>query len=265
MMQDHQPANFSIQPFSRPPQPGDYAVCWRGNEVALVAASPVPRLPRIGELAPLSPEGLFQFSGGALYQGEAPAALPNGLTLYPIGIFREMATADAPDAYLLLTAYHLRRWQLTHRFCGACGQPMQPDTAERALRCTACGHIVYPVLSPAVSVAIRNGDKLLLLKNKQGNYHHFTLLSGYVEAGETLEHAVEREVMEEVGLRVRDIRYVGSQPWGLSQIVMISFTAELDGPDKLTLQESEIADARWLRADELEPRVYRAGLTAELT
>ncbi len=264
MIQDHQPEEFSIQPFVAAPRPNDLSICWRGERVALVSSQEIPRLPRIEELPPQSPEGLFRFAGGAVYQSAAPEHLPDGIALYPISVFREMAKKGSHDAYLLLTAYHLRRWQLTHRFCGVCGKLMQGDNYERALRCPDCGHIVYPVISPVICVAIRNRDKLLLLKNKRSTYQHFTLLSGYVEAGETLEQAVQREVMEEVGLRVRDIRYVGSQPWGMSQIVMIAFSAALDGTDKLTLQESEISDARWFRADELLPRIDRVGITSEL-
>ena len=109
----------------------------------------------------------------------------------------------------------------------------------------------YPSVLPAVIVAITNNDRLLLARNAQNVFRFFSLIAGFVEVGETAEQAVHREVLEEVGLRVKNVRYVASQPWGISQSLMLGFAAELDGPDTIRLQESELAEARWFTREEV--------------
>ena len=126
-----------------------------------------------------------------------------------------------------------------------------PLPLERALGCESCGQVTYPTVSPAVSVAITQGDRLLMARNARGAFHHFSLIAGYVEPGESLEDTVHREVMEEVGLRVKNLRYVGSQPWGLSQSLMVGFHAGWGGGSP---QESELAEARWFHRSEIAPQ-----------
>lgn len=108
-----------------------------------------------------------------------------------------------------------------------------------------------PKICPAVVVAIRNGDKLLMSRYARGTYRRYALIAGYVEVGETFEECVRREVMEEVGLKVKNIRYYKSQPWSFSDSVMIGFTADLDGDDTIRLEEDELAEAGWFSRDEI--------------
>ena len=117
--------------------------------------------------------------------------------------------------------------------------------------CTACGHTEYPKISPAVIVAIKNGDKLLMSRYARGTYRNFALIAGYLEVGETFEDCVRLEVMEEVGLKVKNIRYYKSQPWAFSDTVMIGFVADLDGDDAIRLEEEELAEAGWYTRDEI--------------
>jgi NAD+ diphosphatase len=128
---------------------------------------------------------------------------------------------------------------------------MRAGTTERSMVCTDCGHTEYPKICPAVIVAIRNGDKLLMSRYARGTYRRYALIAGYVEVGETFEECVRREVMEEVGLKVKNIRYYKSQPWSFSDSVMIGFTADLDGDDTIRLEEDELAEAGWFSRDEI--------------
>ena len=117
--------------------------------------------------------------------------------------------------------------------------------------CPACGNTEYPKICPAVIVAVTDGERILLARNAHGTYKRLALIAGFVEFGETFEDTVRREVMEEVGLRVKNIRYYKSQPWAFTDTEMIGFTAQLDGQGALTVQESELSEAGWYRRDEI--------------
>jgi NAD+ diphosphatase len=110
---------------------------------------------------------------------------------------------------------------------------------------------VYPRISPVVIVAVRNGDKLLMAHNIDNPNPRLFLISGFVEVGESLEQAVHREVMEEAGLRVKNIRYFGSQPWPFSDSLIAGFTAELDGDDTIRMQKEELSEAMWVRREDI--------------
>ena len=150
-----------------------------------------------------------------------------------------------------------RAWQVahflrTHRFCGSCGEQMVEVGWEVAMQCRDCGHRGYPRLSPAVIVAVSRGERLLLARNRRHKQGQYSLLAGFVEAGETLEQAVHREVLEEVGISIRSLCYVGSQPWPFPHNLMVAFTAEYEGGE-ITPDRRELVDANWYRADSLPP------------
>ena len=257
MLINDRPQRFSLFLDPSPCTPEDTALVFRGDSVVLRAENAASRLPNWGELAAALPETkpfhLFTQDERRVFLAEIPAdaeaMLPDGLSFEQARVFRLMQPRE--DAFLLNAANHLNTWYRTHRFCGACGTRVEPAASERALLCPACGLIQYPTIAPAIIVAITDGAEILLARNAHGVFKHYSLIAGYVEVGETLEQAVRREIMEEVGLRVRDIHYLGSQPWGLSQSMMIGFHATLDGPRDVVLQESELADARWFTADRL--------------
>jgi NAD+ diphosphatase len=151
-----------------------------------------------------------------------------------------------PDEYFSIAgrAVQILLWDQTHRFCGRCGQPTVAAPAERAKLCPRCGLLSFPRLSPAVIMLIRRGDELLLARNQAFTGGFFSVLAGFVEPGESLEETVAREVREEVGLEVTDIRYFGSQPWPFPHSLMIGFTATYAGGE-IRLQVDEIAEAAW--------------------
>ncbi|MCX7902395.1 MAG: NAD(+) diphosphatase [Burkholderiaceae bacterium] len=151
-------------------------------------------------------------------------------------------------------AFQIAEWARTHRFCGVCGTPMQRVEGERCFRCPACGHVGYPRIAPAMMVLIRRGDAILLARHARLPTSRFTALAGYVEPGESIEEAIHREVFEEVGLRVRDLRYFASQSWPFPHSLMIAFTAEYAGGE-LALDRSEIVEARWFGPGDEMPEI----------
>jgi NAD+ diphosphatase len=148
-------------------------------------------------------------------------------------------------------------WDRTHRFCGRCGSPTVPQTAERARKCSSCGLLAYPRLSPAtITLVTRTADdgveEALLAWGRQFPGRFYSTLAGFVEPGESLEQCVAREIKEEVGVDIKDITYFGSQPWPFPNSLMLGFTARYAGGE-IVLQEEEIVDANWFRADDLPP------------
>lgn len=167
-------------------------------------------------------------------------------------------------AFAGITACQIYRFRLNNRYCGRCGNEMKHSLKERANTCDACGKVTYPTISPAIIVAIENEDRLLLTRYAKGNYKRYGLVAGFVEIGESLEETVRREVMEEVGLKVKNIRYYKSQPWSFSDSMMIGFYADLDGEDKVILQEEELSEATWFKRDELPYNESSISIAQEL-
>lgn len=143
-------------------------------------------------------------------------------------------------------------WDSTHRYCGRCGALTERKLDEHVKVCPACGLTAYPRLAPAVIMAVEKQGRLLLAHNHRHPAGFYTVLAGFVEPGETLEQAVMREVWEETGVTVRDIRYFGSQPWPFPHSLMVAFTAAYAGGE-LTLDDGELAHADWFAADQLPP------------
>jgi NAD+ diphosphatase len=147
-------------------------------------------------------------------------------------------------------AIAIAEWDRTHRFCGRCGTPTELAPGERSRRCPSCHTPFYPRLSPAVIVLVRRGEQALLARNASNPGRWFSTLAGFVEPGESLEEAVVREVKEEVGINIGDVRYFGSQPWPFGRSLMIGFTARYEGGD-LHADGTEIAEARWFDRTQL--------------
>lgn len=130
---------------------------------------------------------------------------------------------------------------------------MEASEKERAMRCPKCGKVRYPQICPGVIVGVTDGDKLLLTKYSvsHSTYRRYALIAGYTEVGESLEDTVRREVMEEVGLEVKNIRYYGSQPWSPTDTLLMGFFCDVDGTRDITLDEDELSVAEWLTRDEI--------------
>ncbi len=199
-------------------------------------------------------EGMQYFGhrdGIPCFLGELPdveGAPAEGFTCK--GLFELLGLVE--DELLLIAgcAAQLIRWGNGHKFCGQCGGPTEDRTEERAKTCPACGLSSYPRLSPAVIVAVVKDDKLLLATSPRFRSSFWSVLAGFVEPGETLEECVVREVEEEVGITVKNVRYFGSQPWPFPDSLMLGFTAEYANGEIKT-DGTEIVDAEWFAADNL--------------
>lgn len=148
-------------------------------------------------------------------------------------------------------AQQLLHWRKKHRFCGACAHPLEFDEADHALHCTQCGNRVYPRISPCIIVLIEDGDRILLAHNTRFTTNRFSTLAGFVEAGETAEEAVAREIKEEVGVDVGKLRYFKSQAWPFPDSLMLAFFAEYQSGE-IVPDGIEISEGRWFRVEDLE-------------
>ena len=162
-----------------------------------------------------------------------------------------------PSYYKLSTALYLKAgkchellyWDQNTQFCGICGAPMKMAT-DISKKCTNCGKQVWPSLATAVIVLVRRGEEVLLVHARNFNSNFYGLVAGFVETGETLEEAVHREVMEETGLTITNLRYFGSQPWPYPSGLMVGFTADyVDG--EIHLQKEELSRGKWFTKDHL--------------
>ncbi len=176
--------------------------------------------------------------------------------------FRNMKPAD--NVFAVAVGRSLLGFYRTNRFCGHCGAPMVDGEDERVMICTDCGMTVYPKISPAVIVAIADGDRLLLTKYARREFKRYALVAGYNEIGESIEDTVHREVMEEVGLKVKNLRFYKSQPWVFSNSLLMGFFCDLDGDDRITLQEDELSVAEWFDRKDLPGDHSGISLTGEM-
>lgn len=166
--------------------------------------------------------------------------------------------------WISLVAFHLMTWYSNNKFCGKCGTPTQHKKDERAMICTNCNTVIYPKISPAIIVAIICNDKILLARNSHFKGGWYSLIAGFTDIGETLEETVIREVKEEVGLDVKNIRYHTSQPWPLSGSMMIGFIAEADDSQPIQIDDNEIAEAAWFKRGSLPQHSSTISISGEI-
>ena len=189
----------------------------------------------------------------------------DGLVFLPLSEMRYIKGEGFKEIYFTVcTAYHLYKWYADNRFCGRCSGRMIHSDSERMLCCEACGNQVYPRINPAVIVGVTDGDRILLTRYAGRAYKGYALVAGFIEIGETPEQTVCREVSEETGLKVKNIRYYKSQPGGIDGNVLTGFFCELDGDDTITMDKTELAEANWYSRDEITVEDDGYSLTREM-
>jgi len=187
--------------------------------------------------------------------------LPEGRVLFCIkDLYGRIPDADLAVASL---AGRMIRFARTHRFCGRCGHETEPALLERAKKCPACGQVFYPRISPAILVLIARGKEILLARSPRFPAGMYSIIAGFVEPGETVEQAVRREVQEEVGITIKNIRYVASEPWPFPDSLMLGFVADY-GDGEITIDGTEIVAAGWFCRDCLPELPKRMSLSRAL-
>lgn len=266
MIQEIAPEEFSLTYDLRAPKEGAFLFAFDGGRLCgQIDAAGRLVLPRYEETRLGAEDCTFLFSVSGRDYFSVPHTA-EGLS-YPFSPLRRMmAAADNTGAFAAATAYHLVQWYQQTRYCGVCAAPMSRDAHERAMRCPSCGAVVYPRINPAVVVGLIDGEKLLLTKYapSHGQTKHYALIAGFCEVGESAEDTVRREVWEEVGLHARNIRYYGSQPWGIAGNLTLGFFAELDGDGTIHMDGEELSCAQWVSRKDVPVRDDRLSLTAEM-
>ncbi|MBR0411634.1 MAG: NAD(+) diphosphatase [Eubacterium sp.] len=166
--------------------------------------------------------------------------------------------------FAAMTAWHLYVWYRDNRFCGRCGGATVHDEQERMLSCPACGNRIYPRINPAVIVGVTDGDRIMMTRYAGREHKGNALIAGFCEIGETVEETVRREVMEEVGLHVKNIRYYKSQPWGFAGDLLMGFFCEVDGRPLVHMDTNELESARWVARGEIGDEPAHVSLTADM-
>lgn len=184
---------------------------------------------------------------------------------YPLTPVRSLRQRISKEiCFAVMTAWHLYIWYRDNRYCGRCGTPTVHDKKERMVRCPSCGNMIFPKIAPAVIIAVTDGDRILMSKYADRDYKKYALLAGFTEIGETAEETVAREVMEEVGLKVKNICYYKSQPWGIDSNLLLGYFCELDGDDTIVMDTTELAVAQWFHREEMPVQDDGISLTREM-
>lgn len=269
MLHDISPQIFRNEFYIKTPNKDDFALFYEDNQVLLMGSDENLSIPTFQELEIINPEiykncdYLFAIDDHAFYlvSGLEGMETPE-FKKHELQIFRTLQPMWL--GFAGITGSQLYRFYNNNQFCGRCGHSMRKSTKERALCCDQCKNIAYPKISPAVIVAITDKDRILMTRYTKGVYTRYGLVAGFVEFGESLEQTVEREVMEEVGLKVKNIRYYKNQPWSFSDSLLVGYFAEVDGSNEITLDECELAEATWFSREDIPVNPLKISLTNEM-
>ncbi|TFG83114.1 MAG: NAD(+) diphosphatase [Erysipelotrichales bacterium] len=254
MFQDIEPYAYHNEFIDRQPTENDYVFIINKDKVLLDEKDGELSLLQYNTVKDNFPDAikdliyLFSVDQAAFFLSLEEITETEPLQHKDIHVFREMKPSWL--AFAGATAFHFAHWYDTHRYCGRCTGRFERKIDERAVICPSCGNVEYPRISPVVIVGIIDGDRILLTKYAKG-YKRYALVAGFVEIGETLEAALQREVLEEVGLKIKNIRYYKSQPWAFSSSLLAGFFADLDGSDNVVVDTKELAEAVWMHRDAL--------------
>ena len=246
--------------------PGSYLLHYVGGTMLCRLDDGGIDLPRLADLSSApSLRYLFSIDGTGFFLILDETVDAPGFSYAPVNW-----TRDAEPRHLLfaaVTGWQLARWYEANRFCGRCGHPTEIVPTSREICCPECGMVIYPKIAPGVIVAIIDPatERIVLTKYAGRPQVHYALVAGFTEIGESIEQTVAREVMEEVGLKVKNLVFYKSQPWSYSDTLLVGFYCEVDGSTEITVDHSELKVAEWFTREDALPRENdRVSLTAEM-
>ena len=269
MIHEIEPRKFCTDYVNCTPGPDDTVFVFDGNAVFCRMEDGNVIFPSYRELSiteGIKLQYLFSIDSEVFFSPDVRSpgkvCAPDGYELQEISMFR--VSEPLYKAFAAVTAHSLFEWYEQSRFCGRCGEETAHSPDERSCICPSCGLIMYPKISPVVIVGVMNGEHLLVTRYKNRPQRRYALVAGFAEIGESLEDTVRREVFEETGVRVKNIRYYKSQPWGFTSTLLSGFFCDLDGDPEITMDENELAEAVWLHRDDILPPDSNIALTAEM-
>ena len=276
MIQEIAPKKFDNAYHAKSPKPDDFVLVFRGHgkpddRILCRIEDGKIILPTYSELGCEKHLLQYLFSiDETCYFLYMPGDLSAGLFISDIFSFsyepiRSLRRNDPVyTCFAGMTGYHLYVWYRDNVFCGRCGVKTVHDKKERMKRCPHCGNLIFPKIAPAVIIGLIHEDSILISTYADRPYKGRALLAGFCEIGETPEQTVVREVQEEVGLRVKNIPYFDSQPWGFDSNLLLGYYCEVDGGTSITMDETELATARFVKRDKIEEDKKLLSLTATM-
>lgn len=243
------------------PDAASFVFRFHRGELLMAPGAHFPQVRDFTELPPLT--YLFAIDNERYFLLQEDLVWPEGMVFQMLNAVREGGLLPKHRLFAAMTGKHLADWYADNQFCGRCGAHRIHDEKERAMVCPTCGSRCYPRIMPAVIVGVTNGDQLLLTRYRTG-YRHNALIAGFTEIGETVEETVAREVMEESGLRVKNIRYYKSQPWGVANDILMGYYCDVDGDPTIRMDAEELSVAQWTPRAEIVLQPDDASLTNEM-
>ena len=264
MIQDIEPKIFYNQFQRAEIDRDDYVLAFSGNRILIKAGTQDLNFARYEDM-PEDGDYTYLFSIDSqryfLRSGEEELSIPG----YEYRTMFEIRPYSCKyQVMAAATGWHLHVWYRDNQFCGRCGTRAVHDGRERAMRCPECGNLIFPKIAPAVIVGVTDGDRILLTKYARRQYKRYALIAGFTEIGETVEETVRREVLEEVGLHVKNIRYYKSQPWGFDSNLLLGFFAEADDTNRIRMDQEELAAAEWVQREDIPDYGENLSLTHEM-
>ncbi len=242
----------------------DFLLCYRDNQVLLKKTVDDYEIPRKRDFTGRveSPVYLFSINSIDCFGWIGSDLNHPTFEFHDIFILRNLKNKEF--AWIGSVGHQLMTWHNNNRYCGRCGSKTELKKEERATICPICNLVIFPKISPAVIVAITCNNKILLAKGKNYKGDFYALIAGYVDVGESIEETVIREVKEEVGLDVWNLKYCKSQPWPFSGSLMLGFTAEADDTQPIIIEENEIKEAGWFTRGNLPPHASGVSISGDL-
>ena len=269
MIHEIEPKKFRVEYKELEPEPDDTVFLFDGEAIYCCEDNremTFPKYKELGDIGDTKLQYLFSIDNERFFLPDVRCAnaicIPECYTRKESVIFR----MDGPRylAFAAVTAQELYLWYTQNKYCGRCGAETVHSPRERACVCPGCGHVIYPKISPVVIVAVINGEHLLVTRYRDRPIRRYALVAGFAEIGESLEDTVRREVLEETGVHVKNIRYYKSQPWGFTSTLLSGFYCELDGDPTIVLDENELSEAIWIKREDIPPADSDVALTSEM-